>query len=231
MIDLYFWPTPNGQKIPIMLEECGLSYKLFPVNILVGEQFDPAFLKISPNNRIPVIVDHDGDAGADLTLFESGAILEYLAEKSRLFMPRTVVGKYEVLQWLYFQVGGIGPMFGQCGHFMGYAPEKIPYAIDRYQNETKRLYGVLNRRLAEHPYLAGDYSIADMAVYPWIDVRWLHEIEIDEFAHVKRWYQAIKARPAVQKAMALLKDKEIIGNPSDETREIFFGKSQMEQKK
>ena len=218
-----------------MLEECGLPYKLCPINILVGEQFDPKFLKISRNNRIPVIVDHDGDhdgdEGADLTLFESGAILEYLAEKTDMFMPRNTTGKYAVLQWLYFQVGGIGPMFGQCGHFMGYAPKKIPYAIERYQNETKRLYGVLDKRLVDHHYLAGDYSIADMAVYPWIDVRWLHEIEINDFPHVKRWYEAIKARPPVQKAMALLNDQEVIGNPSDETREIFFGKSQMGQNK
>jgi GSH-dependent disulfide-bond oxidoreductase len=235
VIDLYFWPTPNGQKIPIMLEECGLAYRVCPVNILVGEQFSPDFLEISPNNRIPAIVDHDdddgGEGGTDLTLFESGAILEYLAEKTGMFMPRNRVGKYTVLQWLYFQVSGVGPMFGQCGHFMGYAPEKIPYAIERYQNETKRLYGVLNKRLADHPYLATDYSIADMAVYPWIEVRWLHEIEIDEFPHVKRWHEAIKARPAVERAMAILKEKEVIGNPSDETREIFFGKSQLEQKK
>ena len=214
-----------------MLEECGLAYKIREINILVGEQFEPEFLKISPNNRIPVIVDHDGDKGSALTLFESGAILEYLAEKTGLFMPRNTARKYTVLQWLYFQVSGIGPMFGQCGHFMGYAPEKLPYAIDRYQNETKRLYGVLNKRLADNNFLAGDYSIADMAVYPWVDVRWLHEIEIDEFPHVKRWYEAIGARPAVQKAMAILKEKEVIGNPSEETREIFFGKSQMEQRK
>jgi len=214
-----------------MLEECGLPYKICQINILVGEQFEAEFLKISPNNRIPVIVDHDGDEGADLTLFESGAILEYLAEKTGLYLPRNMARKYAVLQWLYFQVGGVGPMFGQCGHFMSYAPEKIPYAIDRYQNETKRLYGVLNKRLADNHFLAGDYSIADMAVYPWIEVRWLHEIEIDDFPHVKSWYEAIKARPAVQKAMAILKEKEVIGNPSDETREIFFGKSQIEQKK
>ena len=231
MIKHYYWPTPNGHKTAIMLEEVEVEYEVCIVNILEGDQFDPAFIAISPNNRIPAIVDTDGPKGEPYTVFESGAILEYLAEKTGMFMPRNRVGKYTVLQWLYFQVSGVGPMFGQCGHFMGYAPEKIPYAIERYQNETKRLYGVLNKRLADHPYLATDYSIADMAVYPCIEVRWLHEIEIDEFPHVKRWHEAIKARPAVERAMAILKEKEVIGNPSDETREIFFGKSQLEQKK
>ncbi len=231
MIDLYFWPTPNGRKIAIMLEECGLDYQIRAVNILRGEQFEPDFLEISPNNRIPAIVDHDSDGGATLQLFESGAILEYLAEKTGQFIPGDLAGKYRVLQWLHFQVGGIGPMFGQCGHFLGYAPEKVPYAIARYQNETKRLYGVLDKRLADAPCLAGDYSIADMAVYPWIEVRWLHEIEIDDFPHVKRWFEAVEARPAVQQAMAILKDKEVIGNPSEETREVFFGQSQLDQKR
>ena len=229
-IDLYFWPTPNGKKIPIMLEECGLGYELIPVNILKGEQFDPDFLAISPNNKIPALVDHDADGGP-LTLFEGAVILQYLAEKTGRFMPAELHARFEVLKWLVFQAASIGPMFGQCGHFLGYAPEKIPYAIDRYQRETNRLYGVLDKRLAEHEFVAGGYSIADMAIYPWIEVRWLHEIDIDRYPNVKRWYEAIGERPAVLKAMALLKKDEVIGNPSDETREAFFGRSQTEQRR
>lgn len=227
-IDFYFWPTPNGKKPALMLEECGLDYRLIPVNILKGEQLTPEYLAISPNNKIPVIIDHDAPGG-DLVIFESGAILQYLAEKTGMFMPADVPGRYAVLQWLYFQTSNVGPMFGQCGHFLGYAPERIPYAIDRYQGETHRLYGVMDKRLADAEFLAGDYSIADMAVYPWIEVRWLHEIDIDRYPHVKRWYETVGARPAVQRAMELLRDQEIIGNPSDETREVFFGASQRRQ--
>lgn len=230
MIELYFWPTPNGQKISIMLEECGYEYTNRPINILKGDQFEESFLAISPNNKIPAITDSDGPGGRQYSLFESGAILEYLAEKSGKFMPTEPGLKYEVLQWLYFQVGGVGPMFGQCGHFMGYAPKKIPYGIERYQNETKRLYGVMDKRLSDRDYLATDYSIADIAVFPWVDVRWLHEIEIDEYPNVKRWYEEIKARPAVIKGMKLMEEDEVIGNPSDETREVFFGQSQLDQK-
>lgn len=228
MIDFYFWPTPNGKKVAIMLEECELEYTLKPVNILKGEQFEEAFLRISPNNKMPVITDHDTESG-DFTLFESGAILEYLAEKSGRFMPRELHARYRVLQWLHFQTANVGPFFGQCGHFLGYAPEKVPYAIERYQGETLRLYGVMNRHLARQEYLADDYSVADMAVYPWIEVRWLHEIDFEQFEHVKRWYETIEQRAAVARAMALLKEHEIIGNPSDETREVFFGKSQRNQ--
>ena len=229
MIDLYYWPTPNGHKIPIMLEETGLDYDVKAINMLKGEQFAPEFLAISPNNKIPAIVDHDGPGGEPISLFESGAILQYLAEKTGLFMPADTQGRFEVIQWLTFQVAAIGPMFGQCGHFMGYAPEKIPYAIDRYRNETLKLYGVLDDRLAKKPYLAGDYSIADMATFPWVRVRWFHEIEIDDFPHVARWYEAIDARPAVQRGCALLEDDEKIGDPDDEAREALFGEQQHER--
>ena len=226
MIDFWYWPTPNGKKVAIMLEECAAEYTMRPVNILKGEQFDENFLRISPNNKMPVIVDHDAD---ELTIFESGAILQYLAEKFARFMPRDTHGKYDVLQWLNFQTSNVGPMFGQCGHFLGYAPEKVPYAIERYQNETNRLYGVMDKQLGKREFLAGDYSIADMAVFPWIEVRWLHEIDIDLYPNVKRWYDEIEQRPAVAAGMALLKEHEIIGNPSDETREVFFGTTQQSQ--
>lgn len=229
MIDLYYWPTPNGQKASILLEECGFEYKTIPVNILAGEQFDPAFLAVNPNNKIPAIVDHDGPGGTPYTVFESGALMLYLAEKADKFLPQEKREKYDVIQWLMFQIGGVGPMFGQCGHFLGYAPEPVPYAIERYQNETLRLYGVMDKRLADRAYLADEYSIADIAVYPWIDVRWLHEIDIDKFPNVKRWYEEIKARPAVERGMALMKKDEVIGNPSDETREAFFGNRQLNQ--
>lgn len=229
MIDLYYWPTPNGQKASIMLEECGLEYEVKPINILKGAQFGSDFLSINPNNKIPAIVDHDGPGGEPYTVFESGAILIYLAEKTRRFLPRAKRRKHDVMQWLMFQIGGVGPMFGQCGHFLGYAPKPYPYSIDRYKNETLRLYGVMDKRLEERAFLADTYSIADMAVYPWVDVRWLHEIEINEFPNVKRWYEAIKERPGVQRGMALMKEDEVIGNPSDETREVFFGNRQLNQ--
>jgi GST-like protein len=229
MIDLYYWPTPNGHKASIMLEECGLAYRLHPVNILRGEQFRPAFLRISPNNKIPAIVDRDGPGGRPFAVFESGAILQYLAEKSGRLMPKDTRRRYEVLQWLAFQVANVGPMFGQCGHFLGYAPKKIPYAIDRYRNETLRLYGVMDRRLARSEYLAGDYSIADVATWPWVHVRWLHRIDIDAFRHVRRWYEAIAERPAVKRGTALLADVMKIGNPDAKTRAVFFGKAQLRQ--
>jgi GST-like protein len=231
MIDFYYWPTPNGHKVAIMLEETGLAYRLKPVNILRGEQFKPGFLKINPNNKIPAIVDRNGPGGKPFAIFESGAILQYLAEKTGQFMPREVRARYVVLQWLMFQVGGVGPMFGQCGHFLGYAPRKIPYAIDRYRNETLRLYGVMDQRLRKVPFLAGDYSIADMATWPWVHVRWLHKIDIDEFPRVKNWYQKIAARPAVQRGVGLLKADEKIGNPDKATREAFFGRQQLHQGK
>jgi len=233
MIEFHYWPTPNGKKVAIMLEECGLDYALRPVDILNGEQFEPDFLAISPNNKIPAIVDReradrDGPEGR-FALFESGAILQYLAERSGRFLPRETGARYRVLAWLNFQVASLGPMLGQCGHFLGYAPERIPYAIERYRNEALRLYGVLDRRLAEREWLAGDYSIADMAVYPWIEVRWLHEIDIDEFPHVRRWFERAGEREALRRGMALLADREVIGNPSDETREAFFGRTQRDQ--
>jgi len=229
MIDLYYWPTPNGHKIPIMLEEIGLPYRVRPVNMLVGEQFKPAFLRINPNNKIPAIVDRDGPGGRPFALFESGAILQYLAEKSGKLLPRDARKRYTVIQWLTFQVANVGPMFGQCGHFLGYAPRKMPYAIDRYRNETLRLYGVLNKRLARHRFLAGDYSIADIATWPWVHIRWLHRIELDEFPHVRRWYRAIGARSAVQRGVALLEDQMKIGNPDARAREALFGAQQLAQ--
>ena len=229
MIDLYFWPTPNGQKIPIMLEECGLEYRVKPVNMLRGEQFRPAFLKINPNNKIPAIVDHDGPGGEPMALFESGAILQYLGEKSGRFLPRERRARYTVLQWLTFQVANVGPMFGQCGHFLGYAPRRIRYAIDRYRNETLRLYGVMDRRLADVEYLAGRYSIADMATWPWVRVRWLHKIDLAEFPNVARWYEQIEQRPAVQRAMTVLAKREKIGNPDPKAREALFGSTQLRQ--
>ena len=231
MIDFFYWPTPNGKKISIMLEECGLRYTTRPINILKGEQFEADFLAVSPNNKIPAILDSDGPDGAPISLFESGAILQYLAEKTGLYMPADPAGRYRVLEWLNFQTASLGPMFGQCGHFLGYAPEKIPYAIERYQNETKRLYGVMNERLNGRDHIAGDYSIADIAIYPWIDVRWLHEIDIDDYPRVRRWFDAVGGRPAVQRGMDLLRDQEVIGNPSDETREALFGDSQFNRER
>jgi GST-like protein len=229
MIDLYFWPTPNGHKASIMLEETGLEYRVHPVNILRGEQFRPGFLKLNPNNKIPVIVDPQGPGRRPYTVFESHTILQYLAEKTGKLLPKRPRGRYDALQWLSFQVANVGPMFGQCGHFLGYAPRKIPYAMERYRNETLRLYGVMDRRLARNEYLAGRYSIADVATFPWIAVRWLHRIDIDEFPHVRRWYQAIERRPAVKRGMALLKQQEKIGSPDAATREVFFGKTQLLQ--
>jgi GST-like protein len=229
MIDLYYWPTPNGHKIPIMLEETGLAYRVRPVNILAGEQFRPAFLRVSPNNRIPAIVDRDGPGGSRITLFESGAILQYLAEKTGQLLPRDPAGRYAVLQWLNFQVANVGPMFGQCGHFMGYAPRRIPYAIERYRNEALRLYGVMDRQLARRRFLAGDYSIADVATWPWVRVRWLHRIELDDFPNVRRWYELMSARPAVQRGVALLEERMKIGNPDAAAREALFGRSQRTQ--
>jgi GST-like protein len=226
MIDLYYWPTPNGHKIAIMLEETGLAYRLKPVDILRGEQFRPAFLRVNPNHKIPAIVDHDGPGRAPFALFESGAILQYLAEKSGRLLPRRARDRWTTLQWLAFQVANVGPMFGQCGHFLGYAPLRIPYAIARYRNETLRLYGVMDRRLAREEFLAGAYSIADIATWPWVRVRWLHRIDIDEFPHVRRWYEAIGRRPRVQRGVALLEDRMKIGNPDREARAALFGRRQ-----
>ena len=201
MIDLYYWPTPNGYKITIFLEETAMPYKIIPVDIGKGEQFRPEFLAISPNNRMPAIVDHTPtESGAPLSVFESGAILLYLADKSEQFIARDLRGRIEVLQWLFWQVGGLGPMAGQNHHFSRFAPEKIPYAIERYTKETNRLYGVLNKRLADREFVAGAYSIADMAIYPWIVPHEAQGQNLADFPHVQRWFNAIKNRPATLRA-------------------------------
>ena len=201
MIDLYYWATPNGHKIPIFLEEAGLDYKIHPINIGKNEQFQPDFLKIAPNNRIPAIVDHaPTDGGAPISIFESGAILLYLAEKTGKFIPAEARGKVTVTQWLFWNMGGLGPMAGQNHHFAIFAPEKIPYAIDRYVKETARLYGVLDRQLAKGPYIAGDYSIADMAAYPWIVPYERQSQKLEDFPHLKRWFETMQTRPAVIRA-------------------------------
>lgn len=205
MIDLYYWTTPNGHKISLFLEEAGLPYTIHPINIGKGEQFAADFLKIAPNNRIPAIVDHDAADGQLLSLFESGAILLYLAEKTGQFIPKDLRGRQQALQWLFWQMGGLGPMAGQNHHFNRFAPEKIPYAIKRYVDETARLYGVLNKRLADRPFVAGnDYSIADMAIYPWIVSHTWQQQNLDDFPALKDWFQRIQARPATQRAYALV---------------------------
>ncbi|HDZ48696.1 hypothetical protein LCGC14_0038480 [marine sediment metagenome] len=227
MIDLYYWTTPNGHKISIMLEEAKLAYRVKPINIGRGEQFDPEFLTIAPNNRIPAIVDHaPQDGGQPLSMFESGAILEYLADKSGLFLPSAGRERYIVLQWLHWQMGGLGPMAGQNHHFCHYAPQKIEYAIERYVRETNRLYSVLDQRLANHTYVGGDdYSIADMAIYPWI-VPWEKQRQtIEEFPDLERWFDMIKARPAVRRAYSLVEEvNPQAGETMDEqARKHLFG--------
>ena len=230
MIEVYSWPTPNGHKVHIMLEECGLPYRAHPVDIGAGDQFKPEFLAISPNNKIPAITDPDGPDGQPISLFESGAILLYLAGKTERYLPADTRGKYEVLQWLMFQMGGVGPMLGQTHHFRIYAPEKIPYAVERYTNEAKRLYGVMNKRLAKSKYLGGPaYGIADIAVFPWLR-SWKNQgIEWNDFPHLKGWFDEIAARPAVKRGVEVLADlrKPITG---DKEREILFGKRQVEQR-
>lgn len=205
MIDLYTWSTPNGRKASIMLEELGLPYTVHPVDIGKGEQFDPAFLKIAPNNRIPAIVDPDGPGGKPLPLFESGAILIYLAEKTKSpLLPSDPRARIITIQWLMWQMGGVGPMFGQAHHFVRFAKEDVPYGKRRYLDETRRLYGVMNRRLGEAAYLAGEtYTIADIATFPWVARHEWHLVDLNEFANVKRWFDAIGARPAVKKGMAV----------------------------
>ena len=226
MIDLHYWPTPNGHKISMMLEECGLDYTIKPVNIGKGEQYEPDFLKIAPNNRMPAIVDHDpADGGDPISVFESGAILIYLGNKAGRFNGAEPRKKIEIVEWLMWQMGGLGPMLGQNHHFTRYAPDPIPYAIDRYVKETNRLYGVLDRRLAGRDFIAGEYSIADMACYPWI----LPEAQgqnIDDFPNLKRWHAAIKERPATIEAYR--KGKEIQPAPvamSDEQKKVLFGQT------
>ena len=225
MIDLYYWPTPNGWKVSIMLEECGLAYNLKYVNIGAGEQFKPDFLKISPNNRMPAIVDHEPPRGvAPIAIFESGAILQYLSEKTGKFMPRDIAGKFDVLQWLYWQVGGLGPMAGQNHHFNMYAPEKMPYAIDRYVKETNRLYGVIERRLQDRPFLAMEYSIADMASFPWILPYERQGQKLEDFPKLKTWFETIQNRPAVTRGLGVGKDRRT-QTMSEEAKKVLFGQT------
>lgn len=228
MIDLHYWPTPNGHKITMFLEEAGLAYTLHPVNIGAGEQFRREFLAIAPNNRMPAIVDRaPADGGAPVSIFESGAILVYLAEKTGRFLPSDMRGRSNVMQWLFWQMAGLGPMAGQNHHFALYAPEKIPYALDRYVNETNRLYGVLDRQLARHEYIAGDYSIADMASYPWIVPHKRQGQNLDDFPHLKRWFESVKERPGTQRAYEAGK---VISMPrpedlTDEQKKTLFGQT------
>jgi GST-like protein len=203
MLDLYTWSTSNGRKVSVMLEELGLAYRVHAIDIGKGDQFTPAYVAINPNSKIPAIVDTDGPDGKPITLFESGAILIYLAEKTGRFLPKAPRGRYEVFQWLMFQMGGVGPMFGQAHHFRRSAPEQVPYGVERYTKETRRLYGVMDRRLGESAYLAGDYSIADIATFPWISRHDWQGVELSEFPSVKRWFDSIAARPAVARGMAV----------------------------
>jgi GST-like protein len=228
MIELHYWTTPNGHKITMFLEEAGLPYKIVPVNIGKGDQFNPEFLAIAPNNRIPAIIDHEPkDGGAPIPVFESGAILLYLAEKIGKFIPADIRGRVETLEWLFWQMAGLGPMAGQNHHFALYAQEKLPYAIDRYVNETNRLYAVLNKRLAGRDFIAGDYSIADMACYPWIVPNERQGQKLEDFPYLQRWFNAIKARPATVKAYALVQkiNPGAGGIRTEEERRILFGQT------
>jgi len=226
VIDLYYWTTPNGHKITIFLEETGLPYRIVPVNISRGDQFKPEFLRISPNNRIPAIVDDAPAVGGRLvSVFESGAILQYLAEKTGKFLPKDLHGRVEVIQWLFWQMGGLGPMAGQNHHFNQYAPQKIPYAIERYVNETNRLYSVLDKRLADREFVAGDYSIADMASYPWVVPYERQRQKLDDFPNLKRWFETIRARPAVVRAYELAKKINVRPTVSEESKSILFGQT------
>ncbi|NYT69910.1 glutathione binding-like protein [Pusillimonas noertemannii] len=227
MIDLYYWTTPNGHKMTMFLEEAGLPYKVLPINISKGEQFQPHFLKIAPNNRIPAMVDHaPADGGEPIAMFESGAMLVYLAEKTGRFLPADIRERAQVMQWLFWQMGGLGPMAGQNHHFGTYAPEKIQYAIDRYVGETGRLYGVLNKHLAGREFIASEYSIADMACYPWIVSHERQNQNLNDFPHLKRWFEAIAARPATVRAYEVA--KTVNSQPTvhdEEARKILFGQN------
>ncbi|MFM9900394.1 MAG: glutathione S-transferase N-terminal domain-containing protein [Polaromonas sp.] len=225
MIDLYYWTTPNGHKITMVLEEAGLDYRVKPINISKGEQFAPEFLKIAPNNRIPAIVDHAPPGGGEpIAIFESGAILLYLADKTRRFIPQDLRGRNECLQWLFWQMGGLGPMAGQNHHFVQYAPEKLPYAMDRYINETSRLYGVLNKHLSDgRAYICGDYSIADMAAYPWVVPHERQRQDISKFPVLQQWLERIQRRPATQKAYDLAKSINTAPTVNDQSKSILFG--------
>lgn len=229
MIDFYTWSTPNGIKVSIMLEEVEQPYNIIPVDIGAGDQFKPEFLKISPNNRMPAIVDYDGPGGQPYSLFESGAILMYLAEKTAKFMPSDTNGRYTVIQWLMFQMANVGPLLGQNHHFRHYAPEKIPYAIDRYTNEARRLYGVIDKRLVESAYLAGDdYSIADIATFPWLRSHERQGQDLNDFPDLKRWYEIIKMRPAVRRGIDVLKD--LRREFDNKTHENLFGATQYQRR-
>ena len=229
MIDVYSWPPPNGHKVHIMLEECGLPYAARAIDIGAGDQFKPEFLRISPNNKIPAIVDSDGPDGKPLSMFESGAILIYLAGKTGKLLPAGVRGRYVALQWLMFQMGSIGPMLGQAHHFRIYAPEKIDYAIQRYTNEAKRLYGVMDRRLGEAKYFAGEYSIADIAIFPWTRSHANQGVDLADYPNFNRWYETVEARPAVQRGVQVLADRR---KPqfSDKDKETLFGATQYEKR-
>jgi len=230
MIEVYSWATPNGHKIHVMLEECGLAYRAIPVDIGKGEQFAPEFLAISPNNKIPAIVDPDGPDGEPISIFESGAILLYLAAKTGRFLPQDLRGRYRTMEWLMFQMGSVGPMLGQAHHFRLYAPEKIPYAVDRYSNEARRIYGVIDRRLRESHYIAADeYTIADIAIFPWLR-SWKNQgIVLDEFPALKAWFEGIAARPAVQRGVEVLAS---LRNPvrTEKEREVLFGATQYQRR-
>ena len=226
MIEFYYWTTPNGHKVTIFLEETGLPYRIIPVDIGKGDQFKPEFLEIAPNNRIPAIVDTAPvDRGNAISVFESGAILQYLAERTGQFLPADVRGRYEVMQWLFWQVGGLGPMAGQNHHFVQYAPEKLSYAMTRYVKETNRLYGVLDRRLADREFVAGAYSIADMAAYPWIVPHERQQQRLEEFPHLKRWFDAIRARPAVQRAYNIADAINKTPVVTNQSRTLLFGQT------
>ena len=230
MIDLYAWPTPNAHKVSIMLEECGLAYNVIPVDITRGDQFAPEFLKLSPNNRMPAMVDPDGPDGARVSMFESGAILIYLAEKTGRFLPAAGNPRYQVLQWLMFQMANLGPVCGQAHHFRTYAPETEPYGAERFTNEAGRLYNVMDRRLGEAGFLAGQYSIADMACWPWVRLHRYHGQPFEAFPNVKRWFDAISARPATQRGMALLEQHRGGGPVGDGARDILFGATQYQRR-
>ena len=226
MIDLHYWPTPNGHKITMFLEETGMAYRIVPVNIGTGAQFDPAFLAIAPNNRMPAILDtQPAGGGAPVSVFESGAILLYLAEKSGTLLPADLRGRYEVLQWVFWQVAGLGPMAGQNHHFVRYAPEKLPYAITRYVNETNRLYGVLNRRLADREFIGGAYSIADIACYPWIVPYERQGQKLEDFPHLKRWFESIGARAATVRAYDAGKAISTETFLTEEAKKVLFGQT------
>jgi GSH-dependent disulfide-bond oxidoreductase len=226
MIELYYWTTPNGHKVTIFLEEAGVPYRIHPVNIGKGDQFKPDFLALSPNNRIPAILDTaPTDGGAPISVFESGAILTYLAEKTGKFLPTDVRGRFEVMEWLFWQMAGLGPMAGQNHHFSQYAPERIPYATERYVNETNRLYGVLNKCLADRTFIAGEYSIADMASYPWIVSHKAQQQNLDDFPHLHRWFETMRERPAVQRAYQRARQINESQLMTEEAKKILFGQT------